>query len=163
MKDKYIAKRGKMIGKPMMGALHIHKSAIDTLSDEYLKLYNDKVKFVDEFDYDIIKLDLNKNEVSFTKSRDWDVSTEPEVGDRITIKSDNSVKKIKASSLIYHHKWMFVKDDYKGFDVEESKKRSEYWMNHPHVLNLKADKAEKFNFKIGRINYWKEKVCNIID
>ena len=58
---------------------------------------------------------------------------------------------------------MFVKDDYKGFDVEESKKRSEYWMNHPYVLNLKADKAEKFNFKIGRINYWKEKVCNIID
>jgi hypothetical protein len=45
---------------------------------------------------------------------------------------------------IYHHKWLFVKDDYSEFDVEESKRRSLAW--------LVLDGIDKK--RIGRLSYW---------
>ena len=157
----YKATRGKRVGKSMMGSIYIHKSAINTLNKDELSLFNEKVFFIDDFEYDIVKISLKTNEVSFIRSTDWDTNDEPSVGDSICVKSDNTIKKTKGSNLIYHHKWMFVEDSYNGFDVEASKKRSEVWMNHPIVLKLKADKDEKFNSKIGRREYWNEKVCSI--
>lgn len=161
---KFIAKRGKRIGKLVMNCLYIHKSALDTLLDDEKELVYEKIKYLSEdFVFDIIKIDMKNNTVSFTQSLDWDTSDEPEVGARITVKSDNSIIKRKKSTLIYHHKWAFVKDSYTGFDVEQSKKRSEYWENHPSIIALKEDKDEKFFFKIGQKKYWEEKVRSVID
>lgn len=159
---KYVSKRGKRIGKTMMGALYIHKSALFSLTEEELCLYESKLKYIGSFDFTIIKISLKENEVSFIYSPDWDIENEPSVGDSICVKKDNSIKKIKGSNLIYHHKWLFVADDYNGFDVEKSKERSELWMNNEKILAFKADKDEKFNSKIGRRNYWDSKVCSII-
>lgn len=161
--SKYVAKRGKRIGKPMMGCIYIHKSALDSLTEDELMLYNEKLSYLPEFEYHIIKIDMKNSTVSFISSFDWDTAYEPSVGDSYSIKADNSIKFTKGSNLIYHHKWMFVKDDYMGFSVNDSKKRSELWMNHPCVINLKLDKTEKFNSKIGRRDYWDKKVCSIID
>lgn len=159
---KYIAKRGNRVGKKMIDCLYIHKSAIDTLTKEEFNLYKEKLKYIDNFEFDIIKISLKKEEVSFIQSIDWDILNEPSVGDSICVKKDGSIKKTKGSNLIYHHKWMFVKDDYTGFSVEDSKKRSETWMNHEIILKFKLDPNEKFNSKIGRRNYWDEKVCSIL-
>ena len=41
--------------------------------------------------------------------------------------------KQKSSPQIYHHKWLFVTDDYPGFDVEESKNRSRKWVSLPNI------------------------------
>jgi hypothetical protein len=49
---------------------------------------------------------------------------------------------------IYHHKWLFVSDDYEEFDVEASKSRSERWMALTDV-----DRS-----RIGRKSYWDEQV-----
>jgi len=49
---------------------------------------------------------------------------------------------------IYHHKWLFVADDYGGFDVDESKRRSLAWMSLPDI-----DKS-----RIGRKSYWEDHV-----
>lgn len=160
--DKYVAKRGNTIGKKMLDCLYIHKSAIDTLKEEEFNLYLQKLQYIDDFDFEIVKISLKKEEVSFIKSDDWDTQNEPSVGDSICVKKDNSIRKTKGSNLIYHHKWMFVKDSYTGFSVEESKKRSESWMNNETILKLKLDSNEKFNSKIGRRNYWNEKVCSIV-
>lgn len=160
---RYVAKRGKRIGKPMMGCIYIHKSAIDTLNPIELELYTEKLSYLPKFDYTIIKIDVKKSTVSFINSFDWDSNNEPSVGDSYIVKEDNSTKFTKGSNLIYHHKWMFVKDDYTGFDVSESKKRSELWMNHPYIIKLKNDKTEKFNSRIGRRDYWINKVCSLID
>ena len=46
--------------------------------------------------------------------------------------------------FIYHHKWLFVKDDYDGFDVEESKTRSRAWMALTDI-----DRT-----RIGKKSYW---------
>lgn len=159
----YIAKRGKRVGKLMMGAIYIHKSAISTLSIDEKTLYNNKLQYIGDFSFDIVKINLKESSVSFIQSPDWDVNPEPSVGDSIIVKSNNSIKITKGSNLIYHHKWMFVSDNYTGFDVAESKQRSELWMNHPKILTLKSDKYEKFNSKIGRREYWNNMVCSVID
>jgi len=49
---------------------------------------------------------------------------------------------------IYHHKWLFVADDYQGFDVVASKTRSEQWIALGDV-----DRS-----RIGRKSYWEERV-----
>jgi hypothetical protein len=54
---------------------------------------------------------------------------------------------------IYHHKWLFVADDYDGFDVEESKARSDAWLALPEV-----DKS-----RIGRACYWHTHVVPRLD
>lgn len=156
----YIAQRGNRIGKKMRDALHIHKSAIDTLTDEEKKLIEEKIKYIGDFNFEVVKITLSKEEVAFVQSPDWNEADEPLVGDRITVTKDNEIKKSKGRNLIYHHKWMMVKDDYEGFNVEQSKERSEYWMNHPIVLELKNNPNEKFNSKIGRRIYWENNVCN---
>ena len=40
------------------------------------------------------------------------------------------------SNTIYHHKWLFVKDDYTGFDIDESYEWSKEWLSK---LPEKAD------------------------
>lgn len=66
------------------------------------------------------------------------------------VKLDGIVKVRPALSdpFIYHHKWLFVDDNYPGFDVEESKERSAAWMALPDV-----DKS-----LIGRASYWNAEV-----
>lgn len=53
-----------------------------------------------------------------------------------------------ADPYIYHHKWLFVADDYRGFDVAESKARSEQWIALGDV-----DRS-----RIGRKSYWEASV-----
>ena len=49
-----------------------------------------------------------------------------------------------ADPYIYHHKWLFVTDDYSGFNVEASKERSRLWLGLDGV-----DKKRS-----GRKSYW---------
>ena len=42
---------------------------------------------------------------------------------------------------IYHHKWLFVADDYDGFDVEESKARSGAWLCQTSINPVLAVRA----------------------
>ena len=54
---------------------------------------------------------------------------------------------------IYHHKWLFVDDDYKGFNVEESKRRLAAWLVLPDVNKS----------RIGRRNSWQTHVVSRLD
>lgn len=155
----------KGMGKTMRNNLYIHKSIIDQLPQDVKQLVYNAMKYIN-IDYDIIKINNTSQAVTFISSLDWDTAHEPTVGDSVTVYNNGEIKQTRASTnnpLIYHHKWQFVADDYKGFDVEESKRRSELWMNHPKILELKAAPGENFNSRIGRRQYWSEKVCPYID
>ena len=72
------------------------------------------------------------------------------VGDSYTTDLFNiEFKIIKSKGQIYHHKWMFVSDDYNAFNIEESKAWSEKWTNV-----LPNDRAIKS--RIGYKKYWQE-------
>ena len=49
---------------------------------------------------------------------------------------------------VYHNKWQFVSENYKGFDVEKSKERTKQWNAIPNIKALKC--------KIGYKDFWYE-------
>ena len=73
------------------------------------------------------------------------------MGDAYKVTEDGRITLTRQKTIpqIYHHKWLFVKDDYKGFDVEESKKRSIKWLSVSDKINMS---------KIGYKNYWENEV-----
>ncbi|MCB1713186.1 MAG: hypothetical protein KDH96_12150, partial [Candidatus Riesia sp.] len=98
------------------------------------------------FDYDIVKYNKVDHSISFIKSNNWDDYDEPVVDDSYKVSIDGNVKyrpKPKRDQ-IYHHKWMFVRPDYNGFDYYESKLRSLKWYK-----NYDYDYR-----KIGYKDYW---------
>lgn len=149
----------KKVGKKIGQTLYIHQSAIDTLTNTAITLVNEAKKFLpNDFNFEILKINDKNKEVSFIDSPDWNTNHEPIVGDSYKINlSEGKLtyrKGREKNPQIYHHKWMFVKETYKGFDVEESRKRSKKW----ETLTIKINKK-----KIGNQDYWLNEVIPYID
>jgi len=97
--------------------------------------------------YDCVKWNKKTGAITFQWSNyTFDKWDEPEVGKCILVK-DNTIRTLPRpkEQQIWHHKWMWVADDYTGFNVEESKARSRLW--EPYVT-----KEEKR--KIGYKSFW---------
>lgn len=45
------------------------------------------------------------------------------------------------SNNVWHHKWLWVKDDYKGFDVDKAKKWSKLWLSKLNQIAKGTDKS----------------------
>lgn len=134
---------GKMIG----GCLYVHRMYMNVIPSEII---DNIQKYGKGFDFDIIKYCPKNNTVTLIQSPDFDSAPEPIVGPGLLIKEDGTVKYIKPPSdpWIYHHKWLFVKDDYPGFDVEDSKRRSKEWMSLDNI-----DYS-----RIGKKSFWEKNV-----
>ena len=143
----------KIIGK----TYYVHKSNIKELEDLLLK----KNKMVEksclelninsflndcDLNYEIIKFDSIGKRVSFIESNNWNNANEPDVGKSYVYSNGKLLKIIEPKGQIYHNKWMFVSNDYKGFDIEEAKKRTEEWNS---IKDIKQHKS-----RIGYKNYW---------
>lgn len=140
----------RRIGKKIGGCLYVHKSVMHTLTEDELRLVQGKEVYIPKgFNYEIIKINFKEEKVSFIDSPDWDTASEPLAGDGYYIDKDNNIKFIKSKGQIYHHKWLFVADDYLGFDIEESKKRSEYWKS---VIPQTKEVLSRIGYK----KYWVE-------
>lgn len=138
-------KAGKRIGN----TIYVHKDYVKTTLDfaterikEAKKILGSQLK-----EYTAVRFDVKSGNVAFIYSPGFDVEDEPIVGKSILVKADNSVKITpqKKDPQIWHHKWLWVEDDYKGFDVEKSKERSNLWKD-------KVSKEEKR--KIGYNSFW---------
>jgi hypothetical protein len=152
-------------GKHIGGRIYMHRTCIGSLPRE---LY-DKLQELDELffnnkwgkGYNIIKLDGFGDDISFIFSEEFDVSDEPRIDYAYIIRDKKLFRTIDYSKFrkevipVYHHKWMFVRPDYKGFDVEKSKQRSEWWEKHPVILDrMKNDRF--FKCTIGSYRYWND-------
>ena len=135
------------VGKEIGGAVYVHRkyeSVFGPPVDDARK------RLPQDSEYTVVKLNLANSTFSFIQVSDFDTAPEPTVGAVIIVKQDGTTRSIRPPTdpFIYHHKWLFVADDYDGFDVEESKRRSLAWMSLPDV-----DKA-----RIGRKSYWETDV-----
>jgi len=142
-------KRGGMgvnIGKVIGGAVYVHKNYEDQFPS--VPLQNAKNKLPKNYEYQVVKYIPKTKTFSFIISKDFDTNPEPSVNGGITIKEDGSAKEFKDAGWIYHHKFLFVLDDYKGFDVEKEKQRSLKWSS--------LEGIEKS--KIGQRKYWDDNV-----
>jgi len=103
--------------------------------------------------------------MSFISCPMFDIEPEPVVENSLYVPFASKTKKVgerifvddiiinplditlhKGGTQVYHHKWMMVGDDYKGFDVEASKARSKWW-----EARYRGSRAG-----IGSLKKWKE-------
>lgn len=144
--------------KKIGGANYVHNTNINELSFEERKLISRAEQLLLSVDiyaflaWEVVKVDLKNNSVTFIECDDWDEASEPTVGDahKITVGiPENNKKEVhtiqlesgeeiqgvyhltkkKKNPQIYHNKWMFVSEDYKGFDIEEAKDWSKKWQS----------------------------------
>ena len=149
MKRCQLPKRSQrfLVGKEIGGAVYVHRQYESLLPDAVQKA---KAALPVEFAYTIVKYVKSDERVSFIQSEDFDTADEPTVGDLYTIKKDGSTlfRRQAADPWIYHHKWLFVTDDYQGFDVEVSNARSRQWLA-----------LDEIDFRrIGRMSFWEKEV-----
>ena len=102
------------------------------------------------FKFNIVKYNPKKQTFTFINSPDFDTANEPVIAEYVRINYTNALTKYfppKKKPQIYHHKWMFVKDDYTGFDVAAAKQRSEH-------IDQFMKKWKINRSKIGSQEYW---------
>ena len=79
------------------------------------------------FPYNSIMFDSKKDVVRFDEAPDFDTAREPRVGRYVSVDLATGTAKEGKSDFIWHHKWLWVKDDYTGFDVDASREWSRKW------------------------------------
>jgi len=138
-------------GKKIGHNLYIHKTAVPAVDFRYEMLVDiAKEHLPASFQYEVVKVNLKDESVSFIDSPDWNESLEPIVGDSIKVYRNGLTtfrKGRESNPQIYHHKWLMVTDHYPFFDVEEAKLRSTWWERKFEKLNLDRK-------KIGNADYW---------
>ncbi len=104
----------------------------------------------ENYEYTVVKLNQRNDSVSFILCPNFDIDHEPAIAAIIVVSADGATQRrtTPADPYIYHRKWLFVDDDYRGFSVDESKARSQHWISLGDV-----DRS-----RIGRASYWKEQV-----
>ena len=135
------------VGKTVGSCTYVHRLYEDeVVPSHFLKKARKAAQGLIE-GYIAVRYDKKNESVCFQFSPDFDNAEEPIVGDCILVKKDGSIKitRQKHNPQIWHHKWMWVKEDYEGFDYEASKKRS--WLWQPHV-------TQEEKRKIGSKSFW---------
>lgn len=153
LKDLKIQRAFKnTLGKKIGNQVWLHKDYISDLMDstEFEKFKENLPK---SYQFNILRYDEKAKEIAFIESPDFDTAHEPLIGNSIRVKKEeegfcvSKIQKAPKDPLIYHHKWLFVKEDYKGFDINESKKRSIEW-------KTKLGINKGLTSKIGRLSFW---------
>ena len=122
-----IQRDGHGAGKNIGGRLYVHR------------MYMKKVIPIDLLEwilkylpygtkYNTVMWDWNKDTIRFDEALNFDTAREPSAGKFITINTGGNVT-AGHTSTIWHHKWLWVKDGYKGFDVRESHEWSKLWLS----------------------------------
>jgi len=120
------------VGKQVGSALYVHKLyASEIIPKKILdKALDIMTRSNPDFNYNTLMWDVKRNVIRFDEASDFDAAREPHVGEYITVfLNGESSPKRGESNNIWHHKWLWVKDDYKGFDVDKSKDWSRVWIS----------------------------------
>lgn len=141
--------------KKVADAGYAHKSNARELCEKMVpfEIQDDFRRFLDMaekvFPYDIIK--YQKENITLITSPDWDSANEPTVGICRRWKAGMwfdgnclNYKEMRNFKQVYHNKWQFVADNYKGFDIQAAKDRTAAWNAVPCI-----DRK-----RIGYKNYW---------
>jgi hypothetical protein len=157
------------VGKEIGGSVYLHKDYADNHpripKEELDKAKNTLSKKHSDHKYNIVRYGYtgaDKGSFSFIHSPDFDKSHEPISGNsvRVNPSGETKVSKQKADPQIYHHKHEFVGKDYKGFDVEKSKKRSQ---TYNPIINKLKEKDPKIRSRMGTSSVWNKEVLPYIE
>lgn len=137
-------KRSKYgVGKLIGGNLYLHRNYVHDLPNDVRKNVLDAESDIEGFKYNNVKINVKDGTVTFINSTDFDSASEPTVGEYRVV-NDGNVRK-GTSNSIWHHKWLWVKNDYRGFDVMDSFERSRKY------LKMDIDFS-----RIGNKDFWEK-------
>ena len=158
------------VGKRIGGFVYFHRMyARDVIgkNDTHFKYYQKLVKALALQNsnielYDIIKYDPSTGNISLIMSLDFETRPEPLVYSVLNYKMgsivpDKTIEYQKGKQPIYHHKWLFVKDSFDGFDVRDSMLRSLEWLEA-----IKSVEDPKKFSRIGSQEYWDTNVVPLL-
>lgn len=121
------------VGKKMGSKIYAHvKYGADIVPkdiwDKACEMWNnvfDGIYTVNTFCYDTKK----PNVVRFDTCSGFDAMECPVVGHLFYVDTSTGLISFGFTPQIYHHKWMWVKPDYDGFDVQASYEFSKLWLS----------------------------------
>ena len=125
------------VGKEIGGKIYFHKDyASRIVPQEILDSCKEALDYYySDLDYNCMRYDPKTQSISFQEAPDFDTAREPVVGDYVTVFYDpnKDPKDFKMSSghsdYVWHHKWLFVDNNYTGFDVGDSWNWSKKWLS----------------------------------
>lgn len=123
------------VGKCIGSRVYIHKDSVqDTPFDG---IVSDCIHLLpQDFEWNLLRISTIDSSVGFYNCVEFDTVNEPVAGECISVKiNEGTFPTItrKTINQIFHHKWLWVFDDYTGFDVAESVARSESWLKYDDV------------------------------
>ena len=138
------------VGKLMGNCVYVHYTYQEEIvAEQPLKQAKQRAQGMD---YTVVKYNIKTGNITFVQVPDFDTAPEPTVRDQLLVRPDGTTRYMKqqADPWIYHHKWLFVKDDYMGFDVEKSKQRSLRWLQLTDI---------DFT-RIGKKSFWERTILS---
>lgn len=143
------------VGKTVMGWLYVHLSAVDTLpAVGQTQVRAALATLPPGFKPTLVRWKAGNPAISFMYSPDFDRSDEPILQASVKV-VDNQPGKVLtakgANPLIYHGKGFMVKNNYPGFNRQQSIQRFLDWKKQklPAAQDLR---------RIGRKQYWEKEV-----
>ena len=146
------------VGKKMGDEVYLHRDYEGVLPQGDLA---DAKERIGDFEYNLIRYNTKTGAIGFFNSPDFDTSPEPINGNLIVVEPDGTIRTVDLNKnpdkqAIYHHKWEWVKDDYKGFDVKQSIERSIAWQK---VVNREGIDRKRIGFQ----GVWQNEVLQPFD
>jgi len=142
LKGTKIHRYKNIAGKKVGRQIYVHKNYADeVLGSKMLGLAQAVLKnTMPEFQYNCVM--YNGGYIRFDSAPDFDAAREPHVGRYVSVNLFRARREqIGESNHIWHHKWLWVKDDYKGFDVAQSKRWSQLWLGRVAEIAKGTDKS----------------------
>ncbi|MBQ2856665.1 MAG: hypothetical protein IJE78_06015 [Bacteroidaceae bacterium] len=153
LKGSRIARSKYGVGKDIGGSIYLHKQYADEVIPEEDLNYAEEIlaDTYPNFEYNCIRWDYKTNKISFQEAPDFDTAREPVVGDYVTVDLQTGNVRTGHSDYIWHHKWLWCRNDYTGFDVEDSWNWSKKWLS---VLTEPSDGngINRWNAQLRRFN-----------
>ena len=150
IEENFKRKGGNMV-KKVMKSLYVHVSNLDELGKEYVEKVRKRESLIDGFVYDVVKFDMDTENITFIECPEFDKVHEPLVERQYLTKKNGEKKLMPSKGQVYHKKYAFVSQDYQGFDMDAEKKRAEIYDEL-----LKKHEDTKIKSKIGYKKKWLE-------
>ena len=138
------------VGKSIGGCLYVHQSAWDVIPEEVLRPALKALP--DDANPVVAKWDEKNKTISLIESHGFCEEPEPSIqrAFKVSLSLAVSVTPEKKDPQIYHHKWNFVREDFKGFSYWRSMLRSISWAEIP------CDKS-----RIGVRSFWEKELVQL--
>lgn len=145
------------VGKQVGNKIYMHKNyALSVVPYKtYIKAL-DLLQKMSDFEnnklvFNCICYDLKKpNIVRFDTCQNFDTEREPVVGWQYTVDIENKIISIRYCKEIWHHKWLWCRENYKGFDIQKSWEWSRTWLEK--LNEIASGYPEKWNKQLEKVN-----------